>query len=203
MREYNEIIWNMDPAVLKNGGRKAPIMTMEEFKSILFKVFSKYFEIGNNMSDIEEALTEAVIEEYPFVSKFIKDIRKVNFDTENVLVDDFYVGANGIPYLLVYMGGDWEIPVYAMLYWDDKSLRGYVPTYGNSFNAYTKTAFGSEQEYFDDLDGIAHHTYTYKADGVIINGSFETFDDYRTVVMWTTVDKMAMDEDFSHRVETI
>lgn len=195
----------MDPAVLKNGGRKAPVMTMEEFKSVLFKVFSKYFEIGNNMSDIEEALTEAVIEEYPFVSKFIKDIRKVNFDTENVLVDDFYVGTNGIPYLLVYMGGDWEIPVYAMLYWDGKSLRGYVPTYGNSFNAYTKTAFGSEEEYFDDLDGIAHHTYTYKADGVIINGSFETFDDYRAVVinLWTTVDKTAMDEDFSHRVETI
>lgn len=85
------------------------------------------------------------------------DLSKVSFDTENITNIDgtysfgpdelvgFHVLPNGMPYLGVSAGGDWEIPVFFIIYWDGKKLRGYIPEKGNLWNTTTKTAYGNDE----------------------------------------------------------
>ena len=49
----------------------------------------------------------------------------------------------GVPYQLFYAGGDWEIPVYFMVYYDGKRIRVYVPTVGNTWRQDLKQALGN------------------------------------------------------------
>ena len=89
-----------------------------------------------------------------------KDLSKCSWDTEN---HDSWMETlpNGMVYEAHSAGGDWESPVYFIIYWDGKKLRGYIPTDGNPWNRTTKMAFGNPEEYSarvkDDQpwDGIA------------------------------------------------
>lgn len=79
-----------------------------------------------------------------------KDLQKVEFDCENVCSDADELGGyhtlpNGMSYLGVFAGGDWETAVFFIIYWDGKQLRGYVPTNGNCFNTTTKQAYGNDE----------------------------------------------------------
>lgn len=59
-------------------------------------------------------------------------------------VGDFAVG-------LFAAGGDWEKPVFYAAYISDKDkIRVYIPTKGNCFNPWTKTAIGSERDCDDE-----------------------------------------------------
>lgn len=90
-------------------------------------------------------------EPWDLFCKLEKDLGKIEFDFENFSeLEDYRITSFGVPYLLCWAGGDWEYPVYFMIYWDGKSLRGYIPTKGNTFRKDTKTAFGSEE--IDDYD---------------------------------------------------
>ena len=53
---------------------------------------------------------------------------------------------NGMSIIGVQCGGDWEYPVYFIIYWDGKSLRGYIPTDGNPWNTDDKIAYGNNAE---------------------------------------------------------
>lgn len=80
-----------------------------------------------------------------------------DYDENNKLEDDIYrsfiTEDNGLTYILVAAGGDWETPVYNAIYWDGKKVRVYQPTYGNSVNADFKSAFGSEWDsYCEGVD---------------------------------------------------
>lgn len=85
-----------------------------------------------------------------------KDVGKVHFDTENVEIDskcNFYRAklglntlSNGMSFFGVIAGGDWEVPVYFIIYWDGKKLRGYVPEEGNPWNKKTKEAYGNNEK---------------------------------------------------------
>lgn len=79
---------------------------------------------------------------------------KVQFDTENFDLgggDSFgpngLMGcrklSNGLTFWGMAAGGDWEVPVFFIVYWDGKKLRGYVPTDGNPWNTTTKEAYGN------------------------------------------------------------
>ena len=78
--------------------------------------------------------------------KLIKILKKINFDDENVGYDGFEILNNGLPIIKCWSGGDWESPVYFIIYWDGKKFRGYTPENGNTFNPITRTASGSEHE---------------------------------------------------------
>lgn len=74
---------------------------------------------------------------------------KVEFDLENVEQKGEMYGYktlkdNGFTYFGVSAGGDWEFPVFFVVYWDGKKIRGYVPTDGNPWNTTTKQAFGND-----------------------------------------------------------
>lgn len=74
-------------------------------------------------------------------------------------------------------GGDWEQPLLVILYWDDKSYRGYIPLKGNVINLKTKSAFGNydeeDEEYIKEYYGEEVEMYEIEPD---INSCFEDFE---------------------------
>lgn len=135
--------------------RYAPIITMDELKKKLDPL------ISNNDDD-------GFPDNLP--SKAINDIKKVEFDIENLETgynpdwvvemgdpryhnegySNYFCGyhtlPNNLPVLFINAGGDWEFPVCFIIYWDGKSLRGYIPTKGNRFDIKTKCAYDGEVE---------------------------------------------------------
>lgn len=85
-----------------------------------------------------------------------KDLSKVNFDLENFESSNdkydtwphcgFHTLPNGLSFQGFSAGGDWEHPVYFIIYWDGTKLRGYIPTEGNTFNRKTKYSYGNAYE---------------------------------------------------------
>jgi len=52
-----------------------------------------------------------------------------------------------VPVILMNAGGDWEVPVYFIVYLDDKKkIRFYSPKPGNVFNPKNKEAFGNDED---------------------------------------------------------
>lgn len=120
---------------------------------------------------------------HPLLDKLGKDI-KVEFDLENVAYnsDDFgpksllgYHTENGLTWCGFAAGGDWEHPVFFMVYWDGKKLRGYVPTDGNPWNSITKQAYGNDEEK-DLQDAKKRWPETY-ADADEVEGHDFDFDE--------------------------
>jgi hypothetical protein len=87
-----------------------------------------------------------------FLYLFGKDI-KVRFATENFFDGISYTyplpglyGINTIGDLTfcgMVSGGDWEHPVFFIVYWDGKKLRAYIPSEGNPYNQKTMQAIGN------------------------------------------------------------
>lgn len=139
--------------------RNAPAMTVDSLKALLLDESLKmpdlddeYFEQAQNDDDYESLITAMFHE--GGLSKARDDWAKINFDYENVMLNGFYVTDGGTPYALMYVGGDWESPIGAALYFDGKALRGYVPKDGNYYNHKTKSAFGNGEEGEDDAEAL-------------------------------------------------
>lgn len=97
------------------------------------------------------------------IDKIGDDLKKVEFDFENCEFEHFrefdhWEGMLGyrllypLSYIGVMAGGDWEIPIYFIIYLDQdgKTLRAYIPKDGNVWNHDTKRAFGNDDD--DDTD---------------------------------------------------
>lgn len=117
--------------------RKAPIISMEEFKSKIMPLLEN----------------ENFPEKMP--KEISKDLSKISFDWENFAYEgkgfaDYPCGfktlKNGLPVIFLNAGGDWQYPVCMCLYWDGKNIRGYIPTKGNVFNVEEKCAYENEED---------------------------------------------------------
>lgn len=161
-----------------------------------------------------------------------KDLRKIRFDYENVTCnhddpfgkreekEDNLVGYhtldNGFTFLGVQAGGDWERPVFFILYLDHKGvLRGYIPSDGNVFNPIFKTAYGSEgdsslefdevtlikkcKEAFPDVDPneIDEEIKKLCADDDIFK-SYECFNNWAPNCNWKKIE-----DDIKNRIEVV
>ena len=94
-------------------------------------------------------------------SKVSKDLEKIQFDFENIEIElnndtgktllGLHTLDNGFSFVGCYGGGDWEAPVYFIIYHDGKSFRAYIPNNGNVYNPYTKCAFGNEEHEDEDM----------------------------------------------------
>ena len=113
-------------------------------------------------------------DEFPFnlPKKVEEDLTKVEFDYENYEYEGqgFFKGIcgfielkNGMPVLFVNAGGDWETPIIFLLYWDGKTIRGYIPKEGNTWNIETKSAYGNN----DDEDDAPDPDYEKLQDDII------------------------------------
>lgn len=86
--------------------------------------------------------------------KIEKDLSKVEFDSENILSKELswtnpavnlhgICTYGGLTFLGLSAGGDWEYPVFFIIYWAGKELRAYIPTKGNPWNRKNKKAYGN------------------------------------------------------------
>ena len=119
----------------------------------LEKAVTRRFNKENSRSEILETLLYNAHETFDSLGKDLK----ISFDRENVIVD--YNGApllglqtiKDFNFVGVYAGGDWEAPVFFILYYDDKNkLRAYIPSDGNPYDRVNKEAWGNGEENVDD-----------------------------------------------------
>lgn len=152
-----------DDVKLKQGGRNSVKISQDELWE---KIVARAKKIGEDIDeDIENDGPDGEYA-YEFIRELIycdetihKDI-KYMVDPENIITscdaddEDEYVGlhtlSNGFTFYGIIMGGDWEIPVFIIIYWDGKRLRAYIPSYGNIINLDCHCAFGSEDNEVDD-----------------------------------------------------
>lgn len=116
--------------------RKAPIITLDELKEKLEPMF-----------DEDKGFP------YDMPKKLDKDLGKVQHDWENWEKGGsewpelgYKLLKNKLPVLWMMAGGDWECPVYFIIYWDGKSIRGYIPEDGNTYDHEYKAAYGSQED---------------------------------------------------------
>jgi hypothetical protein len=101
------------------------------------------------------------------------DLKKVDFDCENIAWDAKSAFKNKLDTLLGYQtldngftfhgfmaGGDWEVPLFFLIYWDGKRLRAYIPTEGNAWNTSSKSAYGNAESR-EDGDGTSDRDNLY------------------------------------------
>ena len=139
---------------LPHKGRKANT-NIKQFESILNNILNKYKDEYFDYNFLECIIYENYI-------NCDKD-RSIYFDFENIanFWDDnkehFYINKYNmelinidnkqVPIICAYAGGDWEEPVYFIVYLDDKNkLRMYVPKCGNVYNNLTKEALGNDED---------------------------------------------------------
>lgn len=160
-----------DDVKLKVGGRKAARITQEELwnmilrRALLLDEDEDYSEMFGEAVYPEdgEAMYRA-LEILHTCDNNIADGNKFGADVENLLIgtngdfceyedDEGDIGQhlmglqtlhNGLTFYGYMAGGDWECPVYIIIYYDGKKLRAYTPSYGNCVNLDCHTAFGSE-----------------------------------------------------------
>ena len=110
---------------------------------------TKRFGQDNTRCEMIETLLQSATDTYQSLSKDLK----ISFDTENMIVENDRYGMSilglqhikDFNFLGVYAGGDWEVPVFFILYYDDKNkLRAYIPSDGNPYNRKTKEAWGND-----------------------------------------------------------
>lgn len=156
---------NLNVGKLRNGGRKAPKVTKDFLKEKIWKLLNKYEpDEYDDLSSFNPDYTD------PYVlcndSKIESDLKKVTFDFENYeFTHDkdendlcgLHTLDNGFTFIGGWGGGDWEFPVFFIIYWDGKQLRGYIPVCGNTYNLDLNTAFGSEEESDKYEDVIAKY----------------------------------------------
>ncbi len=88
-------------------------------------------------------------------SDIAKDLAKVRFDSENLTFSPeerpdlanligYHTTSSGLSYLGVVTGGDGEIAIFYLLYWDGSKVRGYIPARGNLWNPETGEPYGAD-----------------------------------------------------------
>jgi hypothetical protein len=141
-----------------------------DFKNLIFNLLLTGLEIKGGYKpykpddSIETKIDYMFHSAYDFRNSFQKDL-KISFDWENTITlpDDVkhlrmedVVGFHSIGdlnFLGILAGGDWEIPVFFILYQDLKNnIRAYIPTRGNLFDITEKCAYEDDESIIDDKD---------------------------------------------------
>lgn len=140
---------------LRIGGRNAVKITTEELaqkmETAAIKAGETRLDTAPNpcsrMTCIISTLHESVL----------ANDNKLNVSCENIDIDEqednllgFHTLSNGFTFFGYTAGGDWGVPVFMIVYWDGKKLRGYTPTGGNLINTDWNCALGDESVWGDE-----------------------------------------------------
>lgn len=122
---------NMDRKLLRIGGRKAPKISENDLNKLIDAWLPDYQRRMNNLSCMTAGWGDDAV---------VKDLDKIHADLEEFKFYGIRTGSNGITYMWLSFHGDEQLPVYAMLYWDGKNIRAYIPGYGNTVNIRDRAA---------------------------------------------------------------
>lgn len=129
--------------------RYAPQMSQADLRQILIDkaiandYIEDYGELDPAAPDMFRIIHMLFMEE--LLPEVHNDWSKIDFSTENLDITGEKLTPEGVPYIRLRAGGDWENPLVCMIYFDGKKLRGYVPKDGNTYNYKTKSAFGNDE----------------------------------------------------------
>lgn len=137
--------------------RKAVKTTRDDFFKILKEkaIKTEFFQEEFYPEEIEKMSDDLLVHKTiinQVLTKVVNDIKKIDVSFENIIIKgdnaEYPLGFTNLPsgvsgYLFM-VGGDWEKPIAAFLYYDGKSFRAYVPKEGNLYNKVHKCAYGSE-----------------------------------------------------------
>ena len=154
------IVLHGDSRVVKHGGRNIPRMSEDEFFERLQRFMGAEEEIDDPWEAVE-MLFDFLVMDDGFTNTLYKDFKgfvftgsytyraysgemetntetnELHFNMENYIAEVNEV--DGCPYILVHTcGGDYQIPFCFMIYHDGKTVRVFVPTYGNNWIPFTK-----------------------------------------------------------------
>ena len=122
------------------------------FKPISMEEFERRFDGGADEDGSFDSSGENDLSDYRVLKRKVLADLKVQFDLENVgsygpkEITGVHVTRSGLVFKGIMAGGDWELPVFWMVYWDGRALRAYVPTDGNLYNTDTMQAYGNDPE---------------------------------------------------------
>lgn len=153
--------------------RRFAEVAIQELASMIFKAtmenghydeddFSKENEKGHIYPPVELIEKNAYYVNWQELGTMVKlDMEKCSFDTENVNMDKTYmdeschcimgfhnmeIEGQNFTFAGVEAGGDWEEPIFFIIYADDQGLRAYIPTAGNPWNTQINEAYGNDDE---------------------------------------------------------
>lgn len=116
----------------------------------------------------------------------IMDEKDISVDHENIMIDwgnwailhtgtaepAKYLGVhtiNGLTFCGALTSGDWEDSVFVILYWDGEDIHIYIPKRGNAVNMDAMTAFGSENDEFENWGWDAGERFSALGKEAIVN----------------------------------
>lgn len=186
----------------KDGGRQAPAISEKEFLGKLTDFVEQYKEDyddtsgavwGTALKIIRRMYTDKKSENW-----IKKDFKGIKFDWENYDIVGDVRTTKGIPYQLFNAHGDWEIPVYFMIYYDGKKIRVYVPTVGNTWRQDLKQALGNVYKAQRDIKSDDEYVY----DELLKDKLIDKQDNVPGgIAEHIVADKDLMIKDFSNRLE--
>lgn len=126
-------------------------------------VESGRFFTAISIDELKAKIPENILDFSTLSSTLKKDLAKVEFDSENLIMDSaghpeyrkllgFHTMGNGLTYLGVMAGGDSDLPIFYIVYWDGSRLRAFIPKDGNFWNPKTKLPYGADP--IDDIEAI-------------------------------------------------
>ena len=153
-----------DDYKIKVGGRKALCTGEFELYKHIYDFVANEIKRGNCAYDLEDLILYEELDDQDDWSDLIDKALSVLVNTSDwkygVHTENVYAGDNssggligvqtfpsGFTFVGAMVGGDWEEPVFVMVYWDGKKVRCYIPTYGNAVDVDFGTAFGSQIDY--------------------------------------------------------
>lgn len=140
---------NLDVPLPKKG-RVAPKMSEEEFKIKMYDWLDK----NSSEDHVRHTPGSFFYRITGFKSPLQEDFKKIDFDWENHDISGgIRFTKTGVPFLLGYAGGDWQVPILLMIYWDGKKFRGYIPEHGNAYYRKEMRALDSGED-LEALVGI-------------------------------------------------
>lgn len=164
MKKYESI--NMNPKLIKHGGRKAIKTSIDELKQHIIEFSKKYLE----EDEVNEYLnyepdynycpyTGLILAIYglgeTLLNKDVYNLYMENVDTskKNDLIG-FRTLDNGFTFLGISGCADYNNASYFIIYYDGKNIRGYVPKYGNTVIVDCK---GFENEFGEQWEAEEKH----------------------------------------------
>lgn len=152
---------------------------------------SSYDDILRNIINNKYRCDDTSVSKY---NKFYNDM--LNVDDENTEFSLYEY--NGVEYATIFIGGDAEVPVIMIAYFDiNGDLRAYVPFSGNYFNHDTKSSIGHGDGFSRDEADVKFLMNNYpdlvaQAKG---DDDSEEDDDFDEVDDWDDEDWLSDDEE--------
>lgn len=144
-------------------------MSLKDFEEKLTNEWKIFSENKERWTELPDGFINHEI--LRLSSKIERDLNKVDFSSENFSVEKFHIIdynkitrkgkvsddpenrimgfctlPNGMPFLGMWAGGDWEKALFMLIYYSGKEFRGYIPKNGNTWNTTNNKAYCNDPE---------------------------------------------------------